>query len=430
MSSVTESYERVRAAQIASVGGAFLRVRPIVSGLAGLLNVVLLAGSEAPVAQRWALGGATAVLIASFGAEALALARRDPGERWLAISLTLTVLALGLACALSGGASSPMLPILFAPIAIALAAFGRTWPAAIVVACAAIVLAVIVLTTAFALMPAFDPIPMPARSWMTLVSAAASVALVTVGVSGLAEAHRRAGAALDRARAQLVEDAIAHAELVESTGLRIAHEIRTPLTSIKALVTLVSESPDAARTGKRLEVVRGEIDRMEALVSDYLALARPLEAGARAPVRIDEQLAELAEVMEGRARARGVTIALVTLPVTIECDARRVREALLNLGVNAIDAMDAGGTLTLSVREDGELARIEVRDTGRGLDEDAIAAMGTPFASGKPGGTGLGVVLARSVAAQHGGSLRFESERGRGTSAILSLPRAAPPEDR
>lgn len=259
---------------------------------------------------------------------------------------------------------------------------------------------------------------------MTLVSAAASVALVTLGVSGLAEAHRRAGTALDRAREQLIDDALAHAELVESTGLRIAHEIRTPLTSIKALVTLVSESPEGARTEKRLEVVRSEIDRMEALVSDYLALGRPLEALVPVPTAIDTLLSELGEILEGRARARGVVIALDALPITIDCDPRRVREAVLNLGANAIDAMEAGGTLTLSARAEGSSALIEVRDTGVGLDDQETASLGAPFASGKASGTGLGIVLARSVASQHGGSLRFESERGKGTRAILVLPRA------
>lgn len=423
----TDSYERVRRAQIASVGGAFLRVRPFVTGLAALVNVALISASDAPVTQRWALGGAMALVISCFAGEALALARRDPDERWLVVSLTLTVLALGAACVTSGGAASPMLPILFAPIAIALAAFGRSRPAAIVVASATLVLGLLMVSTALALEPPFGGIPMPERSWMTLVSAAASVTLVTIGVSGLAEAHRRAGMALDRARAQLVDDALRHAELVESTGLRIAHEIRTPLTSIKALVSLVSEAPEAARTEKRLEVVRAEIDRMEALVSDYLALGRPLEALVRAPTALDDQVRELAEVLEGRARGRGVSIALEVEPVTIDCDPRRVREALLNLAANALDAMDAGGTLTLAVRLDGDAAELEVRDTGHGLDASGLATLGTPFASGKTRGAGLGVVLARAVAAQHEGSLRFESERGKGTRAILRLPRTGAP---
>lgn len=423
-------YDAIRRAQISAVGGSFLRARPLVTGLGAATNVVILASSGAPLAQRATLGLATAGLIVAFGLEALALRRRDPDARWLTTSLALTTLVLGLACAASGGATSPLLPIFFAPVAIALAAFGADGGARVVLAVAVLVLGTLVAAAAGVIPLPFAPLPAPAAERMTLVGAIVSITLVTLGVSRLADAHRRAGLALERTRAGLLDDALERARLAETTGLRIAHEIRNPLTSIKALVALVARAEVEPRSARRLEVALGEIGRIEALVSDYLSLARPLEALAPRSCDALAVAQGVAAVLEGTARDAEVTLRVEGEAAPIVADPRRLREALLNLGSNAIQAMRAAARreLVLHATPRGSGARITVTDTGPGLEPDALAKLGQPLASGRAGGVGLGVLLARGVAAQHGGSLTFESAPGRGTCAVLDLPRAPPDE--
>jgi signal transduction histidine kinase len=338
--------------------------------------------------------------------------------------------ALGVACALSGGATSPLLPVLLAPVAIALAAFGNGPGARVVVGLAAAALGVLVLAALDVVALPFPPIPAPTAERMTLVGATVSIVLVTIGVSKLADAHRRAGLALERTRAGVLDDALDRAKLAESTGLRIAHEIRNPLTSIKALVSLVARAEIDARHVVRLDVALEEIARIEALVTDYLSLVRPLEALVPKPCDARAIARDVAAVLEGTAAESGATIRVDGGPAPLVADARRLREALLNLGSNALHAMREAETraLTLTVSPHGGGARIVVADTGPGLGADAVARLGEPLRAGRVGGTGLGILLARGVAAQHGGSLTFESAPGRGTRAVLDLP-AAPPSD-
>ncbi len=422
-------YDAIRRAQIEAVGGRFLRARPWVTAAGASANAALLVGSGAPLAQRATMGISPLALVLGFAAEARALRRRDPDARWLATSLALTAAALGAACALSGGATSPLLPLLFAPVAIALAALGAAPGARLVVGIAALSLGVLFAMAAGALPLPFPPLPAPAAERMTLVSAATSVTLVTLGVARLAGAPRTAGVALERMRAGMLDVALERARLAEVTGLRVAHELRTPLTSIKALVALVAGSDLDPKQRKRLDVAHGEIERMEALVSDYLSLARPLDSLAPRPIDAADVVREVASVLEGSARDAGVTLEVDVARAPIVADARRLREALLNLGTNAIQhlAQHPGArTLRLRAVPEGGGARLEVADSGAGLEGDARARLGAPLSTGRAGGLGLGVLLARGVAAQHGGALRFESAAGEGTRAIVSLP-AAPP---
>ena len=110
---------------------------------------------------------------------------------------------------------------------------------------------------------------------------------------------------------------------------------------------------------------------------------------------------------------------------SVEGDPRRLREALLNLVANAIEATPPGGEVAVEVRPVGDQVEIEVRDTGRGIAPETLRRLGTPFFTTRAEGTGLGVALARSVIAQHGGALRYESEPGKGTTARATLPSGA-----
>jgi len=115
----------------------------------------------------------------------------------------------------------------------------------------------------------------------------------------------------------------------------------------------------------------------------------------------------------------------------VQGDPRRLKEALINLVANAIEATPSGGSVHLRVRTTASAVTLEVKDSGRGIAPDDLERLGTSFFTTRPNGTGLGVVLAQGVITQHGGTLSYTSAVGQGTSATITLPgkaAAATPE--
>jgi len=132
-------------------------------------------------------------------------------------------------------------------------------------------------------------------------------------------------------------------------------------------------------------------------------------------------------VLSARADQGRVALAVSGASTRVQADPRRLKEALLNVVANAIDFTPAGGRVDVHVAPDAGGARVIVRDTGRGISPDDLARVGTSFFTTRDTGTGLGVVLARNVVAQHGGRFELASEAGRGTTVTITLPPAPPP---
>ncbi len=410
-----EAHHRLRAEQLRAASTAFLRVRPAVVACGVLANGTLLANGGAPRQQLLAVGTIMGIGLAAFTLESLALRRRLVSERWLLTSLLLTLAALAFASAWTGGIASPLLPACSAPVVVALAAFGRARQARIMIAAGAGVAAILLVA------PPLGPVPGTAPQ-ITAVSWLIALALAWLAIVGLGDAHVRAGAALDALRRGAIAEAAARARETEALGAKVAHEIRNPLTSIKAMVQLAASAPANEREQQRMRVALSEIDRVERTLSDYLSLARPLADVSPELVDLAALFDDLALVFESRAAESGVAIRIDGASPWVLADPRRLREALTNLCANAIEAMPKGGTLTLASVRDNSCVAVLVRDTGIGMSADAVARAGEPFRSDRAGGTGLGLVLARSVARMYGGELTISSTPGHGTVIGISLP--------
>jgi signal transduction histidine kinase len=411
--------ERLRAERLRAASTAFLRVRPLVAVFGIAANGALLVAGDAPTWQIRAVGLTLGTGLAAFVGESLALRRRWVTESWLLVSLALTVVVLALGCAWTGGLRSPMAPILAAPIVVALLAFGRGGRARIVLGVGALAIAVLLVA------PALGPVPTLAAG-IAAVSWAVTLALLWLAAIGLGDAHAHTATALDRMRIGAIEEAAARARETEALGAKVAHEMRNPLTAIKALVQLVARASKEQRDGERLGIVLGEIERVERTLSDYLSLARPLTDVAPEPIDLATIASDVAAVLEARAADAGVHIHVHAEPLRVLADPRRLREALLNLCMNAIEAMPNGGALELCVQREKDQALLVVRDQGVGLAPDVAARLGEPFTTTREGGTGLGVALARSVARMHGGELRIASTPGNGTTMTLVIPTGGP----
>jgi len=205
---------------------------------------------------------------------------------------------------------------------------------------------------------------------------------------------------------------------------RLAHEIRNPLTGIKLHLQLLAERADPRETA-RMKQLLGEVQRLELLVSSTLMLGgeQPLSTG---PVDLPDLVADVLDLMQPSLEHRGITVDrdCVGVPGLI-ADRARLRQALLNLVVNAADAMPRGGRLCVrTLAEPGaRRALIAVEDGGPGVSDELREKLRTDSVSTKPFGLGLGLVVCRDVAAAHGGELRIESsaELG-GARFVLAIP--------
>ena len=213
--------------------------------------------------------------------------------------------------------------------------------------------------------------------------------------------------------------------LLEQLGLKVAHDLKNPLAGVRALVQLGLRNPQEAASHQRLATVEKEIERVLQILQGHLSSASSaLPLGGVDPARVE--LGPLVSIVLGalsaRAEEAGVRLSSQG-DAMVEADPRRLEEALLNLVANGIEATPPGGAVSVEVSRSADEIGITVRDTGRGMRRDDLLRLGTPFFTTRGEGTGLGVVLARSAIAWHGGTLSYESEPGRGTTARATLPR-------
>jgi signal transduction histidine kinase len=399
-----------------SVATAFLRRRPLIVAPMFVLFVATLALGPGPRAQVAAVAVVGTLAISFFSWEAWRGRRHLISEGGLFASLAATLLGIGVASAATGGTASPLVLMAFAPTVVGFAAFGRGRRSDALLALA------VALYTVLALVPLpFPPLAPGGRRFLMVVCAADALLLLRLGVAALTDAHAAARAVVAGAGEDVLAAAAARASALEAMGARVAHEVRNPLSAIRGLVEVIAEKNADERDRKRLDVVLGEVDRIDEILRGYLALARPLEQLEPRPCDLGALAREVGALIETRAERQGVTL-LVEGGATARVDPRRIKEALLNLALNAIEATPAGGLVSLRAAEAGSGAVLTVEDSGPGMAPERLASAGTPFASGRTGGTGLGLALARQAVEQHGGTLALESGPGRGTLARVTLP--------
>lgn len=403
------------------VGKRFLILRPRFAALAAAGNAVVLKGGDfAPAHQRVAMALALGLTVSAFFLEAQWLRRRPLTERWLLSSLGLTLLALGVGSLLSGGLVSPVLPLLFAPIVVGLAAFGQSIRSGALIGEAV----VIVLVLAFGPIAGFPRIPWPEVHAMLLINTLFALILIGIGVTGLVDAHGNVSVQLERLRRDTVLEAERRSASVERLGAEVAHEVKNPLAAARGLVQLVTRRITDERDAERLNVVVGEIDRALQVLGDYLSFSRPLTKLELAPVELRGLLQDVAGVLEARAFEKSLDLSVNGDAIQVLGDRQRLKDAVLNLALNAVTALPRGGKLELRSTGNSDKALLEVIDNGPGISSELSSKLGQAFASESEGGTGLGILLAKSVTKQHGGELRFEPRPSGGVRVMLELPRA------
>ncbi len=206
----------------------------------------------------------------------------------------------------------------------------------------------------------------------------------------------------------------------------VAHEIRNPLNAVSmGLQRLRVEFQPAEAEEYRglLDLVQGEVRRLNAIVEDFLSLARPLSLKPE-PIQVPALLDEVLLLADGEARASGITIerAIPTELPPLDADRDRIKQVLLNLVLNALQAMPGGGTLTLGASASSGTLTLCVTDTGGGIPPEVHPRLFEPYVTTKAKGLGLGLAIARRIVEAHGGRIEAENPPEGGSRFRVTLP--------
>ncbi|MFZ5800453.1 MAG: ATP-binding protein, partial [Candidatus Omnitrophota bacterium] len=204
----------------------------------------------------------------------------------------------------------------------------------------------------------------------------------------------------------------------------IVHEVKNPLTAIKTFTEFLPQKyQDKSFIDKYSAVVSKEVDKMDGLARELLDFARPhpLEL---AETDIAQLIDDALEMLSSDFLKHNVKVVKELCTLRLKVDPGRLKQAFLNLFLNAIDAMPSGGTLTIKTHlcsSDKKFVTICVQDTGIGISKQDLPHLFEPFHSTKKGGTGLGLAVTYGIIKEHGGKIRVESKFNEGTAFIIEL---------
>jgi len=277
--------------------------------------------------------------------------------------------------------------------------------------------------------------------WNAVIILIGLVGLPALAVGMVANRERRARAEVERLNAELTGTLTrlqgAQAELVVAErmatvgrlSLKVAHEVRNPIAAIELNAELVGDlvkergGADMEEAATLVTAIRKQVNALDAITEEYLAFAR-FPRPQYDEDSVNEMVAALVEFVRPVAARQGSTVEATTdqtvPPMAI--DRTLLRQSILNLVKNGLEALGRGGKLTVSTRRVNDHVEIAIQDTGAGIALDVGKRLFEQFFTTKPQGTGLGLYISRQIIEEHGGTLRWESAPGAGTTFTATLP--------
>jgi signal transduction histidine kinase len=229
-------------------------------------------------------------------------------------------------------------------------------------------------------------------------------------------------------------------ELGKLTG-GLAHEIKNPLSSIKVNLKLISEDLEGSGTAefgkvgqekgdrrftralRKIAVIQKETERLEQILEGFLRYIARTELQ---PVRTDinQLISDMVDFYSAQAHSHSITIrqGLRNKPLICKIDADMLKQVILNLFINAQQAMSGGGELLIRTERRNKDAVIQISDTGSGIAPDRLPSIFDAYYSSRPHGSGLGLPTAKKIVEAHNGTITVDSEPGKGTSFTIKLP--------
>ncbi len=221
----------------------------------------------------------------------------------------------------------------------------------------------------------------------------------------------------------LVNDKLMRLEklaLLGQLSAGLAHELRNPMQSVKGFVQLLFQEDE---NNQFRDIVISELDRMNQLINDFLLATQPT-APKKANYPLNKIVDEVVELFKNEAMLQNIQLSLFNhVPeVVVFVDKAQIKQVLINIFKNALEAAGEGGIVSVQVRTDSrEQVIVEVSDTGEGIPVSIIERVGEPFFSTKENGTGLGLAISKTIMREHNGAISFENHEGE-TKVMISLP--------
>lgn len=254
------------------------------------------------------------------------------------------------------------------------------------------------------------------------------LAILAAGTLGMATIFYNQNSHLRKIKSLEVE--VGRQERLSELGnlaATVAHEIRNPLNSVSmGLQRLKNEflpTQDHAQYSRFIALMQGEVQRLNSIVKQFLSLARPLDLQPE-ELRVGDMLTELSTLVGGDPKQSKVQFRVIAPPnlPPIRADRNHLKQVLLNLVLNAIQAMPEGGTVTIEAKADDRSLFLTIADSGTGIGPDDLARIFEPYFTTKATGSGLGLAIARRIVETHGGTIVADSEPGHGSRFRITLP--------
>ena len=260
-----------------------------------------------------------------------------------------------------------------------------------------------------------------------LATVVAMLGIYRVGCT-VTRGYERAALELAERREELCSENEDRTRALEGMAARLAHEVKNPLAAIKGLSAHMARNATDRKAAERLAIVAAEADRLQSIVEGFLSFSRGLDDLNLSQIRPFEVVRELSVLLETRAEDAGIAFDITgSDDVVLNADARKLRQALLNVVLNAIQASPRDAKVRIVVARECDSVLLTVRDDGVGMTPEVLERIRKPYFTTKEGGTGLGVAVARGLVEQHGGQMEFRSTPGRGTVVTIRLPTKAKP---
>ena len=233
---------------------------------------------------------------------------------------------------------------------------------------------------------------------------------------------------LDAGTRRHIESQIAMARrltAINSLTGRVAHEIKNPLNSIALRLEMLRSQVAAGESGTESEIaiLSEEVTRLDRVVRTFLDFNRPVEM-ALLNVDLAEVVAEIVRLLEPEAERNGIRIGYTrpSAAVVVNGDSGLLRQAVLNVAVNAIEAMPGGGSLTFEIASSPAACTLAIADTGPGITPESQEKIFQLYYTTKDHGSGIGLAMTFRAVQLHGGTIEIESEAGRGATFRITLP--------
>jgi len=204
---------------------------------------------------------------------------------------------------------------------------------------------------------------------------------------------------------------------------KIVHEIRNPLCSIELFATMLEGEISEPSLKELAKGISTGISNLNNILTNMLFFARPHRASMKI-VNLDHLIEDSLKMLSALIETRNINLHKEMLEVLIPCDPELIKQVLMNLIVNAIQAVEVGGKIgiKMSVKEDEQKVIVEISDSGIGIKKEYIEMIFDPFFTTKDRGTGLGLTIAAKIMQAHGGFIKVMSEEGRGSTFSLHFP--------